>query len=295
MIPDLFMGKAVSSFAEKMDKTGAEMEQKKNIKSEGIIDIHCHILPCVDDGASDFPESLMLLESEEHDGVSSVILTPHYRAGVFEMPVAKINENYEKLDGFVRERNMNLQIYLGSECRASTRLTKELAEGTVLTLAGSRYVLTEFSSLEDFENIRWGIGQLVSEGYRPIIAHAERIRDIRNDSGKMRELRRMGAEIQITADTLTRGIFDKTARIVGKMISQGLVQYAASDAHDAFIRPPRMKEAYDCTVKKYGISTADALFRKNAEQILRASESRQNEMRNESRDKSRMKAGIKAL
>lgn len=234
----------------------------------GITDIHTHLLPGVDDGAKNFEESIRLIQLEAAEGVQNIILTPHYRKGMFETPQAVIKKNFDELAGRIREMPLEVRLYPGCECHAYTSLVDDLAGGRLPTLAGSSYVLTEFSDSERYSFIKWEIGELLSAGFRPIIAHAERIGVFLDDFNKLYFIQEAGAEIQITAAALAGEISWGSKRFTQKMIREGLVQYVASDTHDGLHRRPFLEKARLMLTKKFDAETAEELMIKNPMSIL---------------------------
>lgn len=112
---------------------------------EGIFDIHCHIVPGVDDGAADIEETRKLLEMEYKQGVRNIILTPHFRFQMFETPLEKVQRQFRLAEEAAADISKDLHLYLGCEFHANMEMLPMLREKKVATMAGSRYVLVEFS------------------------------------------------------------------------------------------------------------------------------------------------------
>ena len=112
---------------------------------EGIFDIHCHIVPGVDDGAADIEETRKLLEMEYKQGVRNIILTPHFRFQMFETPLEKVQRQFRLAEEAAADISKDLHLYLGCEFHANMEMLSMLREKKVSTMAGSRYVLVEFS------------------------------------------------------------------------------------------------------------------------------------------------------
>ena len=114
---------------------------------KGIYDVHCHIVPGVDDGASNYEETKKLLQMEYDQGVRGIIVTPHFRFRMFETPIERIKEQFVLVQRAAAETGNDLEVYLGCEFHANMEMPDMLREGKVSTMAGSRYVLTEFSEI----------------------------------------------------------------------------------------------------------------------------------------------------
>lgn len=139
-----------------------------------LFDVHCHMVPGVDDGASDLEESLAMLKMEYRDGVRNIIVTPHYRRRMFETPAKKVHEQFQKLQEAAKKEYPDLSLYLGCELHSNMDLQEILEKRKYVTMAGSSYVLLEFSEGDSAQHIRERVYNVLSCGYEPIIAHVER-------------------------------------------------------------------------------------------------------------------------
>ena len=161
----------------------------------GLFDIHCHLIPGVDDGAQDLEETCRLLRMEYEQGVRNIIATPHYRDQMFDTPIHTIRSQFTLVEKCVQEFNQELakedrmRIYLGCEFHANMQMSRMLDEGRVSTMADSGYVLVEFSGNAEYSYIEDHLRSLIIVGYRPIIAHVERCDNIWGDLELMYELK----------------------------------------------------------------------------------------------------------
>ena len=119
-----------------------------------LTDIHCHLLPKVDDGAKNEEEALKLLEMEYAQGVRRIIVTPHYRIEMFETDQERIEQQYRWLKAAAEQLYDDLEIYLGCEYHANSGILEDLKTHRREALAGSRYVLVEFSGMDSFAKQR---------------------------------------------------------------------------------------------------------------------------------------------
>ncbi len=242
----------------------------------GMVDMHTHILPGVDDGAADMSEALEIIDAEYRQGVRHIILTPHYRPGLFEAGEEEIRAAFAKLQKAVTHED--LRLYLGCEHYTGSEFVSNIQAGARPSLGGGRYVLAEFSSAHMFSLIRNQVEEITQAGYIPIIAHAERCRTLTEgpvkrfagSEGPIAELRHFGAEIQVTADVLTtRTAADgHIRRFVWKLIENGLVDYVASDAHNMAERAPQLDKAAALISRKAGNTTAQRLLIYNPLRIV---------------------------
>lgn len=140
------------------------------MSGKGIYDIHCHIVPGVDDGATDIEETGKLLRMEYEQGVRTIIATPHFRFRMFETSAEKVKEQFKLVEKAAAEVASDLHVYLGCEFHTNMEMISMLRENKVMTMAGSRYVLTEFSHNSEENYIRERLSTLLSGGYKPIVA-----------------------------------------------------------------------------------------------------------------------------
>lgn len=232
----------------------------------GIIDVHCHILPGVDDGAADMDTAVALLQKEYQDGVRSVIATPHYRKRMFEPPMEKVMAAYQELRP--KAEQIGIRLYLGCEYHVNTEITEDIFSGKRPTMAESRYVLSEFSSASTEGFIRERCCHMRSRGLIPVIAHVERYPALTGDMDLIEELSEMGCMIQVNAGSFLGEDGWKVKRFCKKLLDYEMVDLVGSDCHDLKRRTPRMGECAAWLEKKAGLSYAKKLMQGSAEKIL---------------------------
>ena len=234
----------------------------------GLYDIHCHIVPHVDDGSKSLEESRKMLEMEYADGVRNIILTPHFRYDMFEPSMEKVQEQFQRVKDMAAKQFKDLNLYLGCELHSSMDMVSCLDEGRRLTLAGTRYVLAEFSARDSKGYIMERVRQLVMNGYHPIIAHVERYPSVRGDLNMIADLRNVGAYIQVNADTISGkdGLGEKW--FAKKLMKHELLDFVGSDAHGCKNRVPGMAKAWNQVVKTMGREYAYEIFVENPAEIL---------------------------
>jgi protein-tyrosine phosphatase len=234
----------------------------------GLVDIHCHILPGVDDGAPVLTEALGLLRMAHEDGVSTLILTPHYRGHYRKNTPDYLRQRFDEFCIEVQKEFPELELYLGSEAAWERDLGEKIAEGHVLTLHNSPYVLLEFEFGCSRTQVTDGVMDVVSCGYTPIVAHAERYDIFRKDKALVDEVLYMGALVQLNADSVLgkRGFTLK--RFCHRLLKQGKAHFIASDAHDRLNRTPLLRECFEYVSKRYGEDYAQVLLRDNARALL---------------------------
>ena len=235
---------------------------------KGLYDIHCHILPGVDDGARNTEESLWMLNKEYNEGVRHVILTPHFRYDMFEPHLNIVTRQFMQL----RRAAMNIgeegmRLYLGCELHSSMDMVECLKKGRRLTMAGSRYVLVEFSNGDEKKYIEERVRSLLMNGYIPIIAHVERYKATRNDIGFLTELKQMGAYIQVNADTISGQDGFGARTFAKKVMKQGLLDFVGSDGHRKTERIPEIGKCVAKMEKTMGSESVKKIFIRNPRKI----------------------------
>ena len=231
-----------------------------------LFDIHCHILPCVDDGAKSMEMALQLLRMEWQDGVRTVILTPHYRLGMFETSMERIWDAYDEL--LYRARGIGMDLHLGCEFHANMDMADTLEARERPTMAGSNYVLCEFSESSDLAFIQERGYHLISRGFIPIFAHIERYTKLTEDFDMIAELVDMGCRMQVNAGSILGKDGAATKKFCRKLIKEDLLHFIGSDAHDVKTRIPLIGSCSEYLKKKAGRVYTGKILRDNPSMIL---------------------------
>lgn len=191
-------------------------------------DIHCHILPGVDDGSPDLEHSLAMLEAAKKAGVTSIVCTPHCRNPYF---------NYDKMwDAFelLKAHANGFPLQMGFEVNHAKLMELGMDWVQYLHYDGSNEFLLELSTgatKYDFDEYENTIYQLQGQGYSVIIAHPERYRAIQEDIEIAQCLVDMGCKLQASADFIAGGRFGREKKPAEKLFERRLYSYIASDAH----------------------------------------------------------------
>ena len=228
-----------------------------------MTDIHCHVLPFVDDGSDSFETSVSMLEEMIEQGVKNVIVTPHYRKGFYFAENSEIIEVFEELKSIAKEKGLNIDLFLGREITTYEGLSKDLEQGKALSLAGSKFLLLEFpyDTDTDIEEICYNAKLC---GYLPVVAHVERYSYYRSIE-KVRRLKESGVVIQINASPIVKKSLASENKFVKKLLKERLVDVVASDWHST--RMNCFKDAYEKVSAKYG-DYADLIFDINPTRIV---------------------------
>ena len=228
-----------------------------------MIDIHTHVLPFVDDGSDSFETSFLMLENAVNQGITQMILTPHFSEREYEPEKNQLIKEFEDFKVKVKERGLSIALFLGQEIFIRKGYKKLFENQQVLTMSNTPFVLIEFDTRLDFD-ISEAVYDLKRMGYQPIVAHFERYSYA--DISVAEEIKSVGGYIQVNAGSIVgknkRTYFKK----VKELIKEGLVDFVASDIHD--FRDNQMKKAFEFVEKRFGEQTARKLFIENAKKII---------------------------
>jgi len=196
-----------------------------------MIDIHNHILPNMDDGASSWEVSLKMCEQAHQNGIKTIVATPHSLNGVYDNKPQDIEEKVKILNQKIKEINLSLQILPGSEVHLSADIIEKIKKQEVLTLNKSNYILLEFPHTQIPLHIEEILFQIQIMGITPILSHVERNLKFQQKPGLLTQLIQKGALAQITAASLCGFFGPIPKKISQKFLSEELVFSIASDAH----------------------------------------------------------------
>ena len=246
--------------------------KKKGPQLTGLWDIHCHLVPGVDDGAADLRASMALLEAEYRDGVRNIIVTPHNRLHMFENEEADILAAYEQFRQAAKAAYPDLALYLGCELHQRSEMVDMIRAREQFRLAGGNCVLLEFSTWDDARRIRKRVYTLAANGYTPIVAHVERYQNLTSDMALAEDLVGLGAYLQVNADSLLGKDGMAARRFSHRLLEQGLLHFVGSDAHDLKYRPPRLGVCAAYLARQYGEECPRRLLIENPKEIIFAGE-----------------------
>lgn len=230
-----------------------------------MTDIHCHLLFGVDDGPETMEESARMLRYAKEQGIRRIIATSHYRHGMFSHSKERIEASLNQL--LPVAKSLGIELGVGTEYHVNSSVVAAMEQGKCFTLAGSRYVLCEYSHNTDYDTIYRMSGELLAHGYVPVIAHVERYLCMTKEVYRAEELRELGGWIQVNADAVLGYEGWGIKKYCKKMISRELVDVIASDSHDVKKRCCHLKECKMYVSRRFGDDTAERLLVHNPEKI----------------------------
>jgi len=233
-----------------------------------MIDIHCHILHGIDDGARSLEDSLAMAELAVAEGITHMLVTPHHKNGKFENLKADIVRSTSELQKELDERGIALTLFSGQEVRINGDLLSDIKNDDILFVdEGNQYILVEFPTLAIPHYAESLFFQLQQKGITPVIVHPERNQEIIEDPNVLLSLVEKGALAQLTASSYV-GVFGKEiAELSEKLIAANLVHVLASDAHNTRGRSFHMAEAFAKLEKDFGSEKA-AVFQQAAKDLI---------------------------
>jgi len=235
---------------------------------QGYFDIHCHILPGIDDGPKTLEETLRMLYIAYEEGIRVIVATPHYASDGQSDSQAKIQAMYNEINAEIEQAGLEISIILGNELLYCTGIIEALDRGDALTIDGTRYILIEFHPDSSYKEIWNGINQCIFGGYIPIVAHVERYQCLIKNPGLVGELIHLGAYIQMNVSSIKGKISDSRMHFCNKILKKGWVHFLGTDAHGAYDRVPQVKSYLKALKKKLGEERIQQLFWENPMTML---------------------------
>jgi protein-tyrosine phosphatase len=222
-----------------------------------MVDIHCHVLYGLDDGAKTLEDSVQMAEVAIADGITHVIATPHANSEYTFRPDL-IRERREELQARLQDR---LRIFTGCDFHLSYENLQDIQANTAkYTLNQKSYLLVEFADFSIPPNIDETLHTLQLLGLSVIITHPERNGLIRHQPEKLWRWLRQGCYVQVTAQSLLGRFGKDTSKLLINWMDDERIHFVASDAHSVTGRPLKLREAHDLVAKRYGEPRAKALF-----------------------------------
>lgn len=235
-----------------------------------MIDIHMHVIPGVDDGASDFDTAHKMIDMAYAQGIRGIIATPH--ADSYRRLSDEIHHRFEYLQAYVRKNYPDMHIALGAEVYCDMPFLPDtlhqLKKGCFPTLNGTKFVLCEFSPYAEQTEVRTVLTALIADGWRPVIAHAERSSYAFSDFDFVRELIDMGCKVQVNAYSLFEETSTTIRRLARRLLNRELIHFLGSDAHHSTRRAPKVEKGLGYIEATCSEEYAERLLFKNAQELL---------------------------
>ncbi|MGL5330736.1 MAG: tyrosine-protein phosphatase [Peptostreptococcaceae bacterium] len=228
-----------------------------------MIDMHCHILPGVDDGAENIDESIEMARIAQSEGITKIVCTPHFHPD-FEYTMGDVLfDEVQSLNKELRKNNIDVEVYIGNELYYSNEVIEDLKELDFYTLNDSKYLLIEFSPMNLPKNLADVVYEIKLKGYVPVLAHVERYNSVIENPNVIYDCIKEGAIIQVNASSILGKHGKEIKKTTEILLDNNMVHIVASDAHGSERRRPQLKEAYEYVKSNYSKEVANNLFKYN--------------------------------
>lgn len=240
---------------------------------DNLVDIHCHILPGIDDGPKNYDESLKMVTQAVNQGIKTIIATPHYPYGEREYDKEEVLEKVEILQGKIDTLGLKCDVYPGMELYLSPELLKKIDQEKVIPLKKeSRYLLVEFPLRYFSRNLINILHEIKIRGYVPIVAHPERYQFIQDNPLLINEILQQDVLFQINSSSILGYNGGRPQKIAVELIKEGVASFIASDGHSSSWRSIQLSNALDLLKKNIDQEELKKLFRYYGEMLLKNEE-----------------------
>jgi len=228
-----------------------------------MIDLHCHLLPGIDDGPATLAEAVELARMAVQDGITDSVVTPHIHPGRYDNQRSKIEVYLKAYRRALAQEDIGLRVHMGAEVRVSMESLHLLQSQQVPFLGedrGWQVLLLELPH----NGVPVGslplVEKLLSLHIRPMLAHPERNKVFMDDPRRLEPFLACGCWLQVTAGAVTGDFGKKAQRVAWQLLDEDSVRVVASDAHNAGARPPILSRAHALVSQRWGQDLADDLM-----------------------------------
>lgn len=228
-----------------------------------MVDLHHHLLPGLDDGSPDLATSVQMARMAAAEGITHIVCTPHANSRFNFNPhrnILLLAELRRALD----DANIHLTLGLGCDFHLNyDNVQDALQHPTRYTINEHEYLLVELPDFSISPNLQETFYELRLAGMMPILTHPERNSTLQRDPDRMIPWLRDGLLCQVTAASIVGEMGRAAEKLALRMLTSRWVHFVATDAHNTTGRSPRMRDAYDLVVKRFGTEYADQIFYQN--------------------------------
>jgi len=250
-----------------------QIPQAQSAGDRGMIDLHCHLLPAVDDGPATMEQAVAMACAACDAGIQKAVLTPHLHLGRYENNLASIRKAANIFSAELKRRKIPLQISFAAEVRICPEITELVENGTapfVGELEGRKILLLEFPHSHIPAGSDKMVEWLLGHGVRPMIAHPERNKDVIRRFDKILPFVEMGCLLQVTAGSVAGRFGPAAQQRANDLLERGFVHVLASDAHNLGARGPELEMGRDAAERIIGIEASWALVRNAPHEISKS-------------------------
>lgn len=234
-----------------------------------MIDIHNHILTAVDDGPKLIDESITIAKIAVEQKITVLFATPHVSSHSELLASRQFPEKTAELQSALDEKLINLRLVQGAEVYPSIDLLRWLDDGYPLTLSPeSKFILLDSPLTQMPNGLDSLVFELQSRGYKPILAHPERVEPIQQNPALLEEIVRRGLLLQVNASSLCGRQGKDSMKTAKILLDHNWVHFVASDSHSIRHRRPMLADAYEQLEALYGEKMAELLTSTNGMRVL---------------------------
>ncbi|MFH1869652.1 MAG: CpsB/CapC family capsule biosynthesis tyrosine phosphatase [Pseudomonadota bacterium] len=236
-----------------------------------MIDLHCHLLPGIDDGPEDLATALRLARHAVAAGIRTSVVTPHMHPGRYANRAANIRAAAASFQQSLDADGIALKILCSAEVRLDHEILSWVGEEQIPYLGhwqGERVMLLEFPHSHVPVGADKLVAWLLKQGIRPMIAHPERNKDILRSIDKLLPFVRLGCLLQVTAGAAAGSFGEHAQARAVDLLSRGWVTVLASDAHNMEARPPELEPGRVAAAKIVGEEESWKLVRDRPAEII---------------------------
>ena len=235
-----------------------------------MTDIHCHILPGVDDGAEDLEESLAMAVQAVHSGLRNIIATPHFQGRPGELEkLPEFSRRLDRLKQALMLEKIPLGIHPGAEILCLPETVELARRGQLPTLGETSYVLCEFFFDAPYEFMDRILSDIAAAGYRIVVAHPERYEAVIRDPRCARHWFRQGYVIQLDKGSVLGAFGGRVQSCARWLLDMGFVHMIASDAHSPRRRTTDLTFLQSWLLERYPEGYVNLLLKENPRRLLR--------------------------
>lgn len=233
-----------------------------------MIDLHCHMLPAIDDGPTSLEGSLAMAKMAVADGITTTFCTPHIYPGLYENNAEDIKRRVANLQLILNDKGIALTLNFGADVHLVPEINAGIESGRIPLLGGSRYLLLEPSHHVRPPRFTESVFRLISDGITPIITHPERLSWYGQHTADFLAIARSGAWLQITSGALLGNFGPAAKRFSEQLIGEGWCDVIASDGHTTGRRAPIIAQAKQRAAELVGEAEATAMVETRPKLVL---------------------------
>lgn len=227
-----------------------------------MIDIHCHLLPGIDDGPQSPAEALILVNYAIKNGIEKAVVTPHIHPGRYENDLHSIKKSFTEFKELLSSLGAGLEIGMAAEVRICPEIIPMIMENKIPFLGHLNcynIILLEFPHSHIPPGSDKLVKHLLNQGIKPMIAHPERNKEVMKDIRKIVPFIELGCMLQLTAGSLANKFGNACYEVAKELLIRNWVSVIASDAHNELHRPPDLKQGYLAAERLMGPDKAKEL------------------------------------